>query len=352
MTILKRMRALLTILGPAPAKPPAKPAEKPTLRDGDRAMFDDPDGEPTGDEPLDEDPQGAADDEPAGDPEAGDEGGDEPAGDEPEGDEDGEDARDTRSEDEDADGEDADDDADEDEDPEGDEDGEDDDADDASTALRASWETRLDASARASGDTRPRLNLSRVTLRDEAKRKFNELREKGTDGEHDAEAIFEVAMDAAFQVLGAYHDDVARPTSEHVEKNLRNVQVGRTLNAFRKQMGASLTPAVEKKMAALYTQWAGKYGWRETDKVPLRDLFRMAGGRKAKAAPAGKPGAKDPAAAAKAQKREALGAAAAGPRALGRTRPEGGSRTPAKEDKALREVAEHNRSNRPFFVLG
>ena len=349
MTILKRIRALLTTMGPAPAKPAPKAGEKPSLPEGDRAMFDDPDGEPAGDEPIDEDPQGDAGDDPAGDPEAGDEGGEDPAdGDEPDGEEDP-DARDTRAEDEDAD-----------EETDGDEDGEDEDseeedgedADDASTALRTSWETRLEAAARGAGDSRPRLNLSRVTLREDAKKKFDELRAKGADGEHDAEAIFEVAMDAAFQVLGAYHDDVAKPSTEHVEKNLRNVQVGRTLNAFRKQMGASLTPAVEKRMAALYTAWAGKYGWRETDKVPLHDLFRMAGGRKVKATAAGKAGSKDPAAAAKAQKREALGAAAAGPRALGRTRPEGGSRPPAKEDKALREVAEQNRSNRPFFVLG
>lgn len=343
-SLVRRLWPTLSVMGPAPAAP--KKDGPASLESSDRGMFDDPDG------------ADAAGDE---DPEAGSEDGEEPQGDEDgddadaEPDGDGEDARDTRAEDEDVE---TDDDEEEPADGEDDDDGEGEDGadagdDDAATALRASWESRLDVAARTAGDDRPRLNISRLSLTADARKKFDELRAGDEDGKKDADAIFEVAMDACLQVLGTYHDDVAKPAGQRVEAKVRNIQVGRRLAEFRKSVGAALTPKVEKRMADVYQAWAQKYGWRAVDDVPLADLFRMAGGRKAKAKPAaGKKPAADPAERAREQKRAALGAAG-GPRALGRTRPEGGGAAPkGKEDRALREFAQDVRGRTPFFTLG
>lgn len=349
MTIFQRWWTVLSVLGPT--APPAKGAKAETgpksLEPSERGMFDDPEGEePAGDEAEAEGDETRSQADDAGaEPDGNEPEGDEPEGDAPEGDEpEGEEPRAERTEEDDPD-------ADE---PEAEDD--DEDEDDTALSLRASYETRLEADAKANPDQRPRLkSVGAIALRAEARKRFDEIRsrqvgENEDAGKHDAEAMAEVALDIALQVVGAYHDDVAAPTGDRVEKGLRNVQVGRTLNEFRRKMGDRLPEKVEQRMAAIYLELAGKYGWRRADSVPLKALFRMAGGSFKKPAaekPAGEPKGDDKA---NRQKRAALGAAAAGPRALGRTRPEGGERR--KEDRALREFAEDNRARAPFFTLG
>ena len=321
VTSLKRLWTFLSVFGPAPA---GKAAEGPkSLEPAERGMFDDPEGEPAGEEPRAELEQ---EEEPEGEPEE-----EAPEADEPEGDE----AEQPEAN--------ADEDEDEDETPDEDEDEE----DDTALTLQRSWETRLEAEARTNPEGPPRLQLGAVKVREAARKRFAELQEEGAD--KDPEAIFEIAMDAALQVVGAYHDDVAHPAGDRVEKSLRNVQVGRTLSSFRKAAGANLTEALEQKMGAKYTELVQKYGWRRADTVPLKDLFRMVGGRMkkgAKAAPEAAPEAK-----ARLQKKEALGAAS-GPRALGRTRPDGGAAPAKKEDRALREFSQDVRTSKPFFSFG
>ncbi len=316
MKILSSLWSVLSTMGPAPAKAPEGPK---SLEPGERGMFEDPEGEPEApQEEPEEEPEETPEEEPEETPRA---------------------EREESDEDEDEEEAPAEEDADEEE-------------DDTALSLRESWETRLEADARANPEAAPRLNLGQTGLREAARKKFEELREKDPDGKFDADAMFEVALDAALQVVGSYHDGVAAPAGDRVEKGLRNVQVGRTLTSFRKEAGERLTEGVERKMADLYQGFATKYGWRRADKVPLKTLFRMAGGSlkggKAGTKPAAKAGDEDTATS---QKRAALGAAG-GPRALGRTRPEGGAGPARKEDRALREHHNDARDRSPFFTLG
>ena len=332
--LLRRLWSLLTSIGPAPAGGKGSGAA-PTLEEGARGPFDDPDGgdggeaEPAADD-RDEgdgeaDPEGRQDDEPP----AGDN--DDEAGDDDSGDEDD----DSADADADADAEDEDEDEDED--------------DDAGMALRSSWEARLATASATRGDERPRIPLNGVRLGDEARKRFDEAR-KAEDGEKDADAIFEIAMDAVLQTLGVYHDNVAKPKHETAEKSIRNVQVGSRLNTFRKAVGDSLTPKIERKMAEVYQEFAAKHGWREADAVPLTDLFRMAGGRMPKKGK--KPAAQKPEDKAARAKAAALGAAR-GPRALG-----GGNHPNARggkpkdpEERALASFRETVRDSSDFFTL-
>lgn len=355
MTLLNRLWSFLTAFGPAPAGNGAATESGPkSLEASDRGMFDadedDADERDERDEPQDggkggrerSDAGGERDERDEPDERDEDREGEEDADDEQDG------ARSERTE------EDEDDDADRADESDEDDDGEE---DDTALSLRESWEARLEADARANPEAPPRLASQNWGLREAARKRFAELRDKegGEDGKFDAEAMFEVALDAALQVVGSYHDGVAAPAGDRTEKSLRNVQVGRALTAFRKTMGERLTEGVEQKMATLYGEFAQKFGWRRADKVPLKTLFRMAGGSlKGKAAAAGKKpsgkGADEGEDTANRQKRAALGAAG-GPRALGRTTPEGGG-SRRKEDRALRDFHEDVRARSPFFTLG
>lgn len=320
MKILSSLFDLLSTFGPtAPAAPKAESGPK-SLEASDRGMFDDPEGDPevAGAEPEEpetpEEPQAEAPEEPEGEQD------EEPQASAEESDED---------------------------EPEATEEPEDEDEDDdVALTLRTATEARLDANARANPQTGARISIDKIRLRDDAKKRFQEIVDKDDEGKMDAEGIFEIAMDAALQTLSAYHQEVASPSGEKVSKEVRQIRVGRTLNAWKKQMGERLTTEVETKMGSIYKEFAEKYGWREADTIPLKTLYRMAGGRgkgAAKAAPAADP--------AKAQKAEALGAAAK-PRTIGRTTPEKGAEGPKKEDRALREFAQDARARRPFFTLG
>lgn len=327
MNLLNRLWSLLSVFGPAPAADAGKGDAKAGVsetRQMDRGPFD-------SDEPDEAEEPEAEESETEEEPEA--EGDEQPADDEPEEDAEGEEEQPEAAADE-EDGEDEEDDEGEDADEED---------DDTALSLRESWETRLAAEAAPAA---PRIDVDRAALREEARKRFAELRDKGENGEHDAEAMFEVALDAALQVVGSYHHGIAAPTSERVDKTLRNVQVSRSLASFRREVGERLTPAIEQKMAEVYTDFAQKHGWRKADKVPLKHLFRMAGGRM-KGSPKKSAEAKPADDTAKKQKREALAAAGA-PRSLGRTRPEGKK---APKDRALVEFAHEVRERRPFFSL-
>lgn len=349
MTIFRRLWSLLSVLGPAPAT-----KSPPTLESGDRGVFD-----PPADEADDEDSEVGGD---------GDEGEDVGA-DRSEADEtaDGETADDGAA---DGDGSSDEDEGDEQTTAQGDDDagdgdgdetageGEDDadpetgvpESDDGARSLFSSWETRLAAAARESGDQRPRISLGGLGLSESARKKFDELRAKDEDGKHDAEAIFEVAVDAVLQTLGRYHDEVAGKRFETIDKSVRNIEVGRKLTAFRKEY--ELTKAVERRMASAYLHLADKYGWRHADSVPLKDLYRMAGGKRAAKPDAKRAAAKpDPEARAREQKRATLGKAA-GPRATGRHAPDGAGGKKPSRDAALDDFAADARSRGSFFQLG
>lgn len=346
---IRRLLAVLSTMGPAPAGGGAAATDRGArdegvgeTRDGDHGIFGDDADEPgEGDADEEEAQEGARgeSEEEAGEEESDE---DDDAGEETDEDDDGAgDGTDADASAEDEDEEEA---GEEDEDADEDDDYE---PSDGAVALKESWNARLQSAAKGRGDERPRIDLSKVSLREEAKKRFADLRDADENGAKDPEAMFEIALDATLQVLGLYHDGVAKPRAEKVDQSIRNATVGRSLATFRRKMGERLTPAVEQRMADLYKGFASEHGWREADSVPLKDLFRMAGGSFKK--PAGKPGkgAAKPGDKAERQKRGALGAAS-GPKALGRTRPDGDAGRP-KVDKVLQETHRDNRGRAPFF---
>jgi hypothetical protein len=389
---LARVRLLLTAMGPAPvdsgggAAAPAKAGkggkrEVAESREGSRAMFDDGDDD-GGDATDDDDGDDDGDDEPPAAKEGEGKGrrkaqkrDDDDGGDAQDEDDDARGARSEADEDDadDQDGDEQDDDADEgarSEADQDDDDGDDADGDEADEedpdeaasdpgvlSLRRTWEQTLEQAATSARQDRPVLQgIDRLKLSEKARERFEKAREADKEGANDGEAIFEVAVDAVLQTLGAYHDQIAAPAGERVEKNLRNVSVGRTLSSFRKEMGERLNPAIEKRMAALYLEWADKHGWRAADKVPLADLYRIAGGStkkpKAKASAKGKRKDDDRRERQDREKREAAGIGR-GPRRLGRTSPDGsGKGKPSREDAPLHEFAQDVRGRKPFFMLG
>lgn len=341
-SLLHSLWILLTCLGPAPVKEATSEAGAPS----GRGMFDAPDDDDDGDDDaarseVEEEEVEDLDDDQDADDDADDQDDDQDADDQDDAEESEED-EDLEDDDEEED--------DEEEEDEDDEEEEDDEPDEAAQALRQSWEARLQTSP--DPDPAPRLNVDGVSLREEARERFARLRDKGDEGEHDADAIFEIAMDAVAQTLGAYHNQVAAPGSEKVSKTLRNQQVGRNLREFRAEVGERLTPAIEDRMGAIYTEIADSQGWRKADQIPLKDLFKMAGGRLSK--PRGKKAKRSKAkkkTRAQRQKQEAL-AATRGPKAIGRTSPGKGKGKGRTQNKELAETAEHIRSTRPFFSLG
>jgi hypothetical protein len=324
VNLLKAFWTLLTVLGPAPVKPP--PAEAgPSSGHG---MFDAPDGD---EDEAEAAPEATADEEA--------DAGEEPEAVEPE------EAAEAADEDADED-EDEEEEAEETEDEDEDEDEEED--DDAAIALRASHRARLQASAGQYAPATPRIALDSVKIRDAARKRFAEL-QGDESGKSDADAIAEIVKDVAIQILGSYHDGFTAPAVDRMEKAARNAQVGGALASFRKDVGEALTPAIEKRMAKEYLDFAETHGWRAADSIPLRDLFRMAGGKVA-----GKRGKVSGAAKAEAKARkqkEAALAAASGPRPIGRTTPKG-ERKPKGDDKVRAETARSLIAQRPFFQMG
>ena len=228
-------------------------------------------------------------------------------------------------------------------------------------SLNELWDARLERAA-ASGEgqgIKPNVKLGNVKLREDGLKKFKEiLAKEGDDAEVQAEAIFEVAMDAAIQTLTAYD-------SQHVQKHLG----GMTEKQMQSELDArweefTQTPAgriakedegIRQKMQEVWNDKVAKAGGSKelAMRISYKDYFRLAGGRVTKKAldalgDAPAPKAKKSAASkAKKRKAEAL-AAARSPRAK---RTAGlGQRRKAKTDEE--ESAEYiAASDEPFFSV-
>lgn len=319
MNLLLRLWAFLTVLGPS--APAASPPKEPEATD--RGPFDPPEGEEDDPATLEADDAGEPDED-ADDEDLEDDGAAELQADD-EGDED------------------ADDEDDEEEAPE-DEDEEESDADfdlDAGAhSLIQSWEARLSA---LPAPAPPRIPLGDLRVSPEALERFNALRSKGENGEYDAEAIQALIEDVGFQILDRYHQAVVNPMSGTVDGTARNLRRSRELRALRREFGKAITPKVEKRMADLIVRFQQTYGAQRADRIPLKQLYRMAGGKSVK-----QPKAKGAEARAQSHKRAAL-AATRGPRATGALRPD--NRKPTK-DKALLDFSQDVRASGSFFSLG
>lgn len=321
LTIWAMLAALFTRLGPAPEKGEGKDEGK---------AKDDDDDRPEGTEHnfFDEDPD---------DP-------DDPPVDDGKKDDGKEDSEEEDDEDE---GDDDDEDGDDDDD-EDDEDGDDDDLDTSAQLLDAKWEATLSAQhARGEGrQAQPTLALDKMALRKQARERFKEIREKDEEGAHDDEAIFEIAIDAAVQVMASYHYDHAAPEAEKMTKGLRNAQVNARLGTFNKSAGEALTPKIEKRMAAIYTAKAEKYGWRNADAVPFDQLFKMAGGTMPKKGKGSKAKRQ-----AERQKAKDLGATHT-PRRVTGGAPKRGKKLSADEKRERSGDEAARKSMEPFFSMG
>lgn len=329
-TLLLAIGHLFTQIGPAPKGEGEE--------GGDDAAGDEGDGADEGAEPgfFDPDPDDPDEDEAdGGEPEGGDDDDD---------DEDEEEDGDEDEEGEEDEGDDGDDEEDEDE--------EDEDSVRAEL-LDTKWEAELAAKAgRGEGkEPKPTLALDKMGLRDQARARFAAIRDKDDDGEKDPEAIFEIALDAAVQVIASYHYDHAGPQSEHMTKGIRNAQVSARLGTFTKEMGEALTPKIERKMAAIYSAKAEKHGWRNADSIPFEDLYAMAGGKPVKGKKSKKSAASKAKRKAARQKAKDLGATHT-PRRVAGGRPSKGKKLTAedREEKAISKSLQ--RSEDSFFNLG
>lgn len=316
MNLLLRLWAFLTVLGPS--APAASPPKEPEATD--RGPFDPPDGEEDDSATLDADDADEADED-AADEDLEDDG-----------------AAELQADDED------DEDADEEDEEEAPEDEEESDADfdlDAGAhSLIQSWEARLSA---LPAPAPPRIPLADLRVSPEALERFNALRAKGENGEHNAEAIQALIEDVGFQLLDRYHQAVVNPMSGRVDGTARNLRRSKELRTLRREFGKAITPTVEKRMADLIVRFQETYGAERADRIPLKQLYRMAGGKAVK-----QPKGKGAEARAKSQKRAAL-AATRGPRATGALRPD--TRKP-KQDKALLDFSQDVRASGSFFSLG
>lgn len=234
------------------------------------------------------------------------------------------------------------------------EDDEEDDEDfDVSGDLEERWVTKLERRIRDADDElvppKLQLGLQGVNLRDDAFKRFKEaLEAEGDDSKAQANAAFEVAIDAVAQVLGLY--DVHRHQRDY-EGLARRVGAGdlRThLSAFEQTpegQAMSASPKLRKRMAKKFDAVQRRLGWRAAMAIPPQDYFKMAGGKvkSAKGEDAGAAETKS-----KRQKKRALGAAAA-PRGGRSTRAGAQKRREQDPDERYGKFLEERA--RPFFSL-
>jgi len=232
-------------------------------------------------------------------------------------------------------------------------------------SLNELWDGRLERAAEAGEgqSVRPNVKLGEVKLRKEGLAKFKEiLAKEGEDAEVQAEAIFEVAMDAAIQTLTAYD-------SQHVQKHLGGMsekQMQSELDArweeFTGTPAGKIAAADEKLRGKMQEVWNAKVkkagGSKELAmRISMKDYFRLAGGRVTKKALAAlraqgdapAPKGKKKSAASKAKKRKAADLAASrSPRAR-RTAGLGQQRKAKTEEE---ESADYIlASEQPFFSV-
>lgn len=299
------------------------------------------------------------------DDDQGDEGGDDDAGDDDALEDDDSALFDDEDEDDEADADDDsdDDDASDDDDDEIDDDDLDEEAAQAEhnervEALSELWDTRLEKAAAAGegASLRPNVKLGDVKLRADGLAKFKEILSKeGADADIQAEAIFEVAMDAAIQTITAYDAQHVQTHLGEMSKAQQKRELDRRYEEFSETpegVVMNADPALKKKMQEVWNEKVEKAGGSTelAMRISYKDYFRLAGGRvtkkalrEAKAGKSSKKAAKKPAR----SKTKAI-AAGRSPRARQAT----GIAKPRVKKSDERESAEHiAASSEPFFSV-
>lgn len=145
----------------------------------------------------------------------------------------------------------------------------------------------------ASGEGRgvkPNVKLGGVKLRAEGLAKFKAiLAKEGDDSDLQAEAIFEVAMDAAMQTLGAYDDQHVQGHLERLGKSQMQSDVDSRWNEFLKTPAGRIANSSKKIREGMQAAWTKKVekagGSRELAlRISMKEYFRLAGGRVTKKA--------------------------------------------------------------------
>lgn len=148
---------------------------------------------------------------------------------------------------------------------------------------------RMERAAREETGGIPALNvkLGEVQIRSEARARFKKVLEKdGDDAEIQAEAIFEVAMDAAMQTMEQYHSqDVAPRLTTRLEAN-QAATLNSRYEAFVKTPEGAKMNADKTVRDEMQRRWEAdkqKHGVSAAMKLSYKDYFRLSGGKVTKA---------------------------------------------------------------------
>lgn len=205
--------------------------------------------------------------------------------------------------------------------------------------LQDRWATRLERGIRERDeDLVPptlQLGLKEVALSDDGRKRFKAAMEKaGEDADAQADAAFEVGMDAVIQVLGLYDRHRLEPRVSSGERRVSKKSYDRAVDEFRKSPeGKAMRKDrdLQDRMSQLFDNVEKRYGWRAAFSIPQEEYFQMAGGDvKAK----GKGKGKKKRSARKRDKDRALGAASA-PRGGRPTGPRAGKRRAPKDEERV-----------------
>lgn len=210
--------------------------------------------------------------------------GEDPDGDDEEDPDDQDDEDEVGDEDEDEEGEE------DEEEEEGDEEGEDDEPDENAQLVADLEANRIEKELREGKYQPPALkvSLNDLNLREEAYGRFQKALAEGDDEKHaQANAIFEIAMDAVAQSLGMYHQHGVEPRlSEAREAKLERMsdRLTQEFKATPEGRAMARDEKLSQRMAQHFNAFAHKYGREAALSVPFKRYFKMAGGKVGKGA--------------------------------------------------------------------
>lgn len=193
------------------------------------------------------------------------------------------------------------------------------------------------------------IDLSKIELSEEGFAAFRDaLSREGDDLQAQAAAATAVVRDVIRQALPAYHQQNVAARFEQGDSRRAEADLRDQALAWRETpegKDAFANPQLLGRMKAHFDELASTYGWRAAASIPLRDYYRMNGGRaKGGAAPAKTSATPAPKGDSKAR---ALGAASA-PRG---SRPASPKARSGQDDFDKRVDEEIRRSSEPIFTI-
>ena len=134
-----------------------------------------------------------------------------------------------------------------------------------------------------------------MQLRKEAFSRYQKALESADDDDPEAtaKAMFEVAVDAVSQTLAKYHTDAVQGQLSNAEIGLAKSDLASRMDRFEVTTEGKVMladTALKGRMQKAFEDKKAQYGWRLAMTIPYLDYYRMAGGKKGKAAKASKGG--------------------------------------------------------------